>query len=109
PVATVGGSAWFDLVAEEFGGAQDVVPILRSGAYISHDDGLYRRVTPYNRLPEGGDALTGALEVWARIVSAPEEGLAIAGMGRRDAGYDQDLPVARVLRRADGTTAAADG
>ncbi|WP_306368534.1 alanine racemase [Nocardiopsis sp. CC223A] len=109
PVVTVGGSAWFDLVAEEFGGARDVVPILRSGAYIGHDDGLYRRVTPYNRLPEGGEALTGALEVWARIVSAPEEGLAIAGMGRRDAGYDQDLPVARVLRRPGGATVPAEG
>ena len=109
PFVSVGGSAWFDLVAEELGGREGIVPVLRSGAYIGHDDGLYRRITPYNRLPEGGDALTGALEVWARIVSAPEEGLAIAGMGRRDAGYDQGLPVPRVLRRADGTAVPARG
>ncbi|CAL9418121.1 hypothetical protein SUDANB121_01813 [Nocardiopsis dassonvillei] len=109
PIVTVGGSAWFDLVAEELGGTVEAVPILRSGAYITHDDGLYRRLTPYNRLPEGGDALTGALEVWARILSAPEEGLAIAGMGRRDAGYDQDLPIPRLLRRADGTAVPAAG
>ncbi|MDT0327529.1 type III PLP-dependent enzyme domain-containing protein [Nocardiopsis lambiniae] len=109
PILTVGGSAWFDLVAEEIGGMVEALPILRSGAYITHDDGLYRRVTPYNRLPEGGDALTGALELWAQVTSAPEEGLAIAGMGRRDAGYDQDLPIPRVLRRADGTAVPADG
>ncbi|MFD6098671.1 alanine racemase [Nocardiopsis flavescens] len=109
PYVSVGGSAWFDLVAEELGGMAEAVPVLRSGAYITHDDGLYRRVTPFNRLPEGGEALTGALELWARIVSAPEEGLAIAGMGRRDAGYDQDLPVPRVLRRADGSAVAAAG
>lgn len=57
PVLSVGGSAWFDLVAEEFGGAEDVLPILRSGAYVAHDDGLYRRTTPYRRMPEGPDAL----------------------------------------------------
>lgn len=109
PVLSVGGSAWFDVVAEEIGAREDVLPILRSGAYVAHDDGLYRRTTPYNRLPEGGDALSGALELWAQVTSTPEEGLAIAAMGRREANYDQGFPIPRVLRRGDGTVAPADG
>lgn len=109
PVLSVGGSAWFDLVAEELGGRTDVVPILRSGAYVAHDDGLYRRTTPYRRLPEGPEALEGALELWAQITSVPEEGLAIAGLGRREANHDQGPPIPRLLRRADGDTVAAHG
>ncbi|NYH54056.1 D-serine deaminase-like pyridoxal phosphate-dependent protein [Nocardiopsis arvandica] len=109
PVLSVGGSAWFDLVAEEVGGRGDVVPILRSGAYVAHDDGLYRRTTPYRRLPEGPGALSGALELWAQVTSVPEEGLAIAGLGRREANHDQGFPVPRRIRRADGSTVAARG
>jgi D-serine deaminase-like pyridoxal phosphate-dependent protein len=109
PVLTVGGSAWFDVVAEEVGGRTDVLPVLRSGAYVAHDDGLYRRTTPYRRLPEGPDTLAGALELWAQVTSTPEKGLAIAGMGRREANSDQGFPVARVLRRADGDTLPAAG
>ncbi|RKS10237.1 D-serine deaminase-like pyridoxal phosphate-dependent protein [Nocardiopsis sp. Huas11] len=109
PVLSVGGSAWFDVVAEEVGASPDVVPILRSGAYVAHDDGLYRRTTPYRRLPEGPDALAGALELWAQVTSTPEPGLAIAGMGRREANSDQGFPLPRVLRRADGSTAPATG
>ncbi|MGW5880477.1 alanine racemase [Nocardiopsis terrae] len=109
PVLSVGGSAWFDVVAEVIGGRSDVLPVLRSGAYVAHDDGLYRRTTPYNRMPEGGDALAGALELWAQVTSTPEEGLAIAGMGRREANHDQGFPVPRALRRSDGTSVPADG
>lgn len=109
PVLSVGGSAWFDVVAEEIGGREDVLPILRSGAYVAHDDGLYRRTTPYNRLPEGGEALAGALELWAQVTSTPEPGLAIAAMGRREANYDQGFPVPRILRCTDGTVVPADG
>ena len=109
PVLSVGGSAWFDLVAEEFGGARDVWTILRSGAYVAHDDGLYRRTTPYRRLAQGPDALAGALELWAQVTSTPEEGLAIAGLGRREANFDAGLPVPRRLRRSDGIQISAEG
>ncbi|WP_159940125.1 MULTISPECIES: alanine racemase [unclassified Nocardiopsis] len=109
PVLSVGGSAWFDVVAEELGGREEVVPVLRSGAYVAHDDGLYRRTTPYRRLPEGPDSLAGALELWAQVTSVPEEGLAIAALGRREANHDQGFPVPRRLRRRDGATVAAEG
>jgi len=108
-VLSVGGSAWFDLVAEELGGAEDVLPILRSGAYVTHDDGLYRRTTPYRRMPEGPDTLAGALELWTQITSVPEEGLAIAAMGRREANEDQGYPIPRALKRASGGVVPADG
>jgi D-serine deaminase-like pyridoxal phosphate-dependent protein len=39
--------------------------------------------------------LRPALELWARVLSCPEPGLAIAGFGKRDAPYDLGLPVVR--------------
>ena len=39
--------------------------------------------------------LRPALELWARVLSCPEPGLAIAGFGKRDASYDLGLPVVR--------------
>lgn len=108
PIVSVGGSAWFDLVAQELGGRAGIRPVLRSGAYVAHDDGLYKRTTPFTRIAPG-DALTGALELWAQISSAPEPGLAIATMGRREANFDQGYPIARLLRRPDGAAADASG
>jgi D-serine deaminase-like pyridoxal phosphate-dependent protein len=102
-VVTAGGSAFFDVVAERLAGdwlpGHRVQGILRSGAYVSHDDGLYRGRTPFNRVPGTLDA---ALEVWAQVISVPEPGLAIVGMGKRDAPYDAGLPVPLRVRRADG-------
>jgi D-serine deaminase-like pyridoxal phosphate-dependent protein len=89
-VVTAGGSAYFDLVVERLRGDWDL--IVRSGAYIAHDDGIYRDRTPFRRDPTAG-ALRPALELWAQVLSVPEPGLAIVGMGKRDAPYDEGLPV----------------
>jgi D-serine dehydratase len=62
--------------------------VVRAGSYVTHDDGVYAEATP---LPE----LRAALELWARVLSCPEPGLAIAGFGKRDAPYDLGLPVVR--------------
>src|SRR5699024_11639062 len=97
--------AWCELVDEEVGGADDVLPILRSGAYVTHCDGLYRLTSPYRRMPEGTDTLAGALELWTQITSVPEDGLAIAAMGRREANEDQGYPIPRAFRRSDGGVA----
>lgn len=94
PIISAGGSSWPHLVAQELSG-EDGVIVLRSGAYISHDDGLYARTSPLC------DVLRPALEVWAQVLSTPEPGLAIVGMGKRDVPYDIDLPVAKGLRRGD--------
>jgi D-serine dehydratase len=89
-VLTAGGSAFFDRVAERLRPdlSRPVRVVLRSGCYVTHDDGLYAGATP---LP----ALRPALELWARVLSCPEPGLAIAGFGKRDAPYDIDLPIPR--------------
>ena len=90
-IATAGGSTYFDAVADALAGDWpadlSVRTILRSGCYLTHDDGLYRRTSP---LREG---LRPALSVWAHVVSRPEPDLAVLTMGRRDVSFDQDLPV----------------
>jgi D-serine deaminase-like pyridoxal phosphate-dependent protein len=92
PMISAGGSAWFDRVAATFEGLSGVVPVLRSGASVTHDDGFYRERTPFNRLAAEG-SLTAAMELYAQVLSTPEPGLAIVGMGKRDAPFDEGLPV----------------
>jgi D-serine deaminase-like pyridoxal phosphate-dependent protein len=81
--------------------------ILRSGASVTHDDGYYREKTPFNRIPQEGP-LAAALEIWAQVVSTPEPGMAIVGMGKRDAPFDEGLPVVFDVRR-DGVIAPISG
>ena len=66
--------------------------ILRSGASVTHDDGFYREKTPFNRIPDEGP-LVAAMEMWAQVISTPEPGLALVGMGKRDAPFDEGLPI----------------
>ena len=106
PIVTAGGSSYFDMVAQELAGewaaSLDLQVILRSGAYVSHDDGTYKLKTAYNRIPEEG-GLTPAIEVWAQVLSTPDPGLAIVGMGKRDAPYDEGMPIPLRIRRAGRT------
>jgi D-serine deaminase-like pyridoxal phosphate-dependent protein len=110
-VVSAGGSEWFDAVADVFPGIPElslpVLKLLRSGAYVSHDDVHYSRLTPFNRVPEEG-ALEPALRLWAQVVSRPSAEQAFLNAGKRDAAYDLDLPVAHVVRR-DGTEHPATG
>ncbi|MFF4727287.1 amino acid deaminase [Streptomyces mirabilis] len=110
-VVSAGGSAWFDAVADVFSELPDlslpVLKLLRSGAYVSHDDGHYRRLTPFTRVPEEG-ALHPAFRLWAQVVSRPSPEQAFANAGKRDAAYDLDLPEAQVVRR-DGAERPATG
>ncbi|MEU2259748.1 amino acid deaminase [Streptomyces sp. NPDC019645] len=112
-VVSAGGSAWFDTVAEVFAElpalSRPVLKLLRSGAYVSHDDGHYRHLTPFNRIPEEG-ALEPAFRLWAQVVSRPTGQQAFANAGKRDAAYDLDLPEAQVVRDArDGSVRPAAG
>jgi D-serine deaminase-like pyridoxal phosphate-dependent protein len=94
-MVTAGGSTYFDAVADVLTGdwpaGLAVRTIVRSGAYLTHDDGLYARTSPLRA------ALMPALQVWAQVVSRPEPGLAVLTMGRRDVSFDQDLPVPLTL------------
>ncbi|MFF1741718.1 amino acid deaminase [Streptomyces mirabilis] len=110
-VVSAGGSAWFDAVADVFSELPDlslpILKLLRSGAYVSHDDGHYRRLTPFTRVPEEG-ALHPAFRLWAQVVSRPSPEQAFVNAGKRDAAYDLDLPEAQVVRR-DGAERPATG
>ncbi|NUP16369.1 MAG: amino acid deaminase [Streptomyces sp.] len=101
-VVSAGGSAWFDAVAEVFAEIPElsvpVLKLLRSGAYVSHDDGHYRKLTPFNRVPQEG-ALEPAFRLWTQVVSRPTADQAFVNAGKRDAAYDLDLPFAQVVRR----------
>ena len=95
---SAGGSRYFDRVVAVLGekaqyGGHNVEPILRCGAYVVHDHGSYAESSPLTG--HGGDprCLRGALEIWADVLSVPEPGLAIVGLGKRDVSYDLGLPV----------------
>ncbi|PZT76362.1 MULTISPECIES: alanine racemase [unclassified Streptomyces] len=112
-VISAGGSAWFDAVADVFAEIPElsapVLKLLRSGAYVSHDDGHYRHLTPFNRVPDEG-ALRPAFRLWAQVVSRPSAGQAFLNAGKRDAAYDLDLPEAQVVRSGrDGSVRPAAG
>lgn len=108
PVVTVGGSAYFDRVVrrlpETLAGFQVV---LRSGCYVSHDSGSYARLSPLDGRSTGGDRLRPALEVWAAVLSRPEAGRAILGLGRRDISSDAGLPIPVWARSRAGVLRAA--
>jgi D-serine deaminase-like pyridoxal phosphate-dependent protein len=87
PLVTAGGSAYFDQVADVLAGTKVVV---RAGAYIVHDDGFYRTISPFSR--GAGPALRSAMHGWARVVSHPEPGLALLDAGKRDLPFDEGLP-----------------
>ncbi|RKN46975.1 alanine racemase [Streptomyces hoynatensis] len=104
-IVSAGGSAWFDVVAEVFGRlpglSRPVLRLLRSGAYVSHDDGRYRDATPFNRVPAEGSLLP-AFRLWTQVVSRPEPGLALLNAGKRDIAYDLGLPLVQAVRSAGG-------
>jgi D-serine dehydratase len=99
---SAGGSAFFDLVTAlpRTIGAHRAQVLLRSGCYLTFDDGYYR--TLWQRLAqrtpdvaELGEPLRPALEIWSSVQSVPEPGLAILTMGKRDVSHDLDLPFPR--------------
>lgn len=98
-VLSAGGSAFADVVLRELTAADGVRVVVRSGAYVTSDHGHYLRSDPWTRL--GAAALRPAVTVWASVLSAPEPGLVICGMGRRDVSFDIDLPFPLVARAVD--------
>ena len=96
---SAGGSGIFDLVAPHLKPVlnhtigRPVRGLLRSGCYITHDQGSYKRLVGAVTARLGcGDGLHAALEVWAAVQSVPEPGLAILTVGKRDISYDQEMP-----------------
>ncbi|GLZ08443.1 amino acid deaminase [Actinomadura sp. NBRC 104412] len=97
PVVTAGGSSYFDQVVDALGGL-DATVVLRSGAYIIHDDGFYRQISPFARTLPGPDRFRPAMHGWARVVSRPEPGLALLDAGKRDLPFDEDMPMPQFVR-----------
>lgn len=110
-IVTAGGSMYLDRVAAllgrtvELDGNADL--IIRPGAILFSDHGLYERALTAMGARHGfaqADVsdigpFRPALRVWAEVLSRPESGLAICGMGMRHASYDAGLPRAlRVFR-----------
>jgi D-serine deaminase-like pyridoxal phosphate-dependent protein len=106
-LVSAGGSAHPDAVGRHLGGSwslsRPVLALLRSGAYASHDDGLYARISPLR------EVLRPALRLWTRVLSRPEPGLALLDFGKRDAPFDEGLPVVLWARRSAGSAAGVDG
>ena len=101
PVITAGGSAYFDVVAEVLAPltADGARVVLRSGAYIAHDDGFYRHISPLGTEPRTtGARLVSAMHGWVRVTSQPEPGLALFDAGKRDLPFDEGLPEPQLLR-----------
>ena len=112
-----GGSAWYDIVAEEFARVSPDLAIdivLRPGCYLSHDAGLYRTAqadilarNPVAARMRGG--LLPALQIWACIQSRPAPQRVVVAMGKRDVAFDAGLPIPRLHLRPgrDATPIAA--
>lgn len=104
-ILSAGGGAWFDVVTACFTAASlplTVTPLIRSGAYMAHDSGLYSRIAPFAQ-PGATHHFEASLEIWGRVLSRPEPGLAFVDFGRRDVPFDQDLPNPLWIRNADGS------
>lgn len=103
-IVTAGGSAYPDLVVEGLAELADEqgahgVPttvVLRSGAYIIHDDGFYAGISPL-AAARSERPLRSAMHGWARTVSRPEPELALLDAGKRDLPFDEGLPVPQHL------------
>ncbi|HEX2090032.1 MAG TPA: amino acid deaminase [Actinomycetota bacterium] len=111
-IVSAGGSAYFDRVVERLTEPWDIgIPariVLRSGCYLTHDDGHYDRLSPFGSV-RGDARLRPALEVWGAVLSRPEPELAIVGFGKRDVPYDRELPVIRKVMTRRGDVRSPDG
>lgn len=97
---TAGGSGLFDVVAEVYaaaGAGQSATRfVLRSGAYIVHDDGIYEGFSPFGAAAgDDGPRFQIAMHGIGRVTSATEPGLVLLDGGKRDFPYDAGLPTPR--------------
>ena len=108
-VVTAGGSVFFDQVTEALTPLRDrgAVVVLRSGCYLTHDNGLYDQVSPDVEPTWRRDEFDAAIEVWGRVLSRPEPDLALLNLGRRDVSFDMGLPTPLWTARA-GRRSPAD-
>lgn len=113
PILSGAGSAWYDVVAEEFAKldvALGVELVLRPGCYLTHDAGIYRasqeailaRNPVAAKMREG---LRPALQLWACVQSISDPARAVVAMGKRDVAFDAGYPTP-ILHYRPGRDAA---
>lgn len=107
PIVSAGGSVFFDLAAERLGRADGVRVVIRPGCYVTHDHGTYAASSPFANA-SGAARFRPAIEAWGTVLSTPERGLALLGLGRRDVSFDDGYPRPLVVRRSDGSAEAID-
>lgn len=100
PVVSAGGSLFFDRVASRFaeGAGRDVRVLIRAGCTITHDHGLYERASP---LAGQRDRFLPAIEAWGSVLSRPEPGVVVIGLGKRDVPSDIEPPIPLRVRGDD--------
>jgi D-serine dehydratase len=112
-ILTVGGSLLFEQIVDRLAsivrGDGRARLVLRSGAVFFYDHGICQRFlhSPERRQrsheeeagPLNVRTFVPALRLWAEVLSRPEPGLAICGLGMRDASFDQGFPVVLHLHR----------
>jgi D-serine dehydratase len=100
-IVSAGGSIYFDRVIDRLTHWNLTVPVrvvLRSGAYVTQDGAYYGEYSPLGDRGNPPDRLRQAMELWAMVLSRPEEGLVVLGMGKRDVGHDRGLPTPFAVR-----------
>jgi D-serine dehydratase len=105
-ILTAGGSGFFDVVVATLRPLVEAdgnsLLVLRSGAIFFYDHGVYQRTLSAlderqgfrlgGKIVSAADAFRPALRIWAEVLSCPEPGLALCGMGMRDVAFDQGYP-----------------
>lgn len=107
PMISAGGSAYFDAVVDALAGESSWSVVLRSGCYVTHDHGLYHRLSPFERATTGY-TLRPALQVFAPVLSRPDRETVVIGAGRRDVSSDRSLPLVLAVSR-NGHSVRAEG
>ncbi|MGC0316603.1 alanine racemase [Kitasatospora acidiphila] len=105
---SAGGSSYFDQVVELLGAVPGTRLVLRSGAYLIHDDGLYHGLSPLAR-GAGDRPLRAAMHGWARVLSHPEPDLVLLDGGKRDFPFDEGLPTVQRTRAGRPLTGTVTG
>ena len=108
-ILTAGGSDFFDLVLEHLeapSGRHEVVKVIRSGCYLTHDSLAFNRFFEKmkhrnDKVSQASPGLLPALQVWGAVQSIPESGLAIVNIGKRDVSYDVELPIPEMYFRPE--------
>ena len=99
-VLSAGGSVYFDLAATAITSvrlSRPVIPIIRSGCYLTHDHGwlpdTYAKMCLRSEIAASiRTCPSPALEIWSYIQSRPEPTRALAAFGKRDVSHDIHFP-----------------